>query len=108
MATKTILVKPIITEKAERLSENLNQYSFVVHRRANKIEIKKAIEAMYSVNVDSVNTMVMPAKQKNRNTRAGMIRGRVSSYKKAIIKLADGEEIDFFSGVSEAEVESEA
>lgn len=93
---KTILIKPIITEKSERLSEGLNQYSFVVARKANKIEIKKAVEAMYNVDVEAVNTIVMPAKAKNRSTRSGMIRGRVSSYKKAIITLADGEEIDFF------------
>jgi large subunit ribosomal protein L23 len=96
---KTILIKPIITEKAERLSETNNQYSFVVDRRANKIEIKLAVEDMYSVNVASVNTMVMPAKAKSRNTRSGVIKGHVSSYKKAIVKLVDGEEIDFFGDI---------
>lgn len=96
---KTILIKPIITEKAETLSDANNQYSFVVDKKANKIEIKKAIEKMYSVNVASVNTMVMPAKAKRRNTRAGVIKGRVSSYKKAIVKLADGEGIDFFGDI---------
>ncbi len=59
---KTVLVKPIITEKAEGLSENLNQYSFVVDRRANKIEVRKAVEEMYGVTVESVNTMIMPSK----------------------------------------------
>ena len=96
---KTILIKPIITEKAETLSENNNQYSFVVDRTANKIEIKSAVEDMYSVNVASVNTMVMPAKAKSRNTRSGIVKGRVSAYKKAIVKLADGEEIDFFGDI---------
>jgi len=96
---KKILIKPIITEKTERLSEDLNQVTFVVARRANKIEIRKAIETLYSVNVESVNTMVMPARQKNRNTRAGLIKGRVSSYKKAIVKLAEGEEIDFYGDI---------
>jgi len=93
---KNILVKPIITEKAEKLSEGLNQYTFVVQRRANKVEIRKAIEKMYSVNVDSVNTMVMPAKAKNRSTRAGLLKGSVSSFKKAIVTLEAGEAIDFF------------
>lgn len=96
---KTILVKPIITEKAELLTDRNNQYSFVVDKKANKIEIKKAIEAMYSVTVADVNTMVMPAKTKRRNTRTGIIKGQVSSYKKAVVKLADGEEIDFFGDI---------
>lgn len=96
---KDILIKPIISEKAELLSEGLNQYSFVVNRKANKLEVRKAVEELYSVNVASVNTMIMPAKAKNRNTRSGLIKGRVSSFKKAIITLADGEEIDFFGDI---------
>ena len=96
---KMILVKPIITEKAESLSENLNQYSFVVDKKANKTEIKKAVEQMYDVKVASVNTAIMPAKAKNRNTRSGLIRGRVSSYKKAMVTLAEGNEIDFFGDI---------
>lgn len=93
---KQILIKPVITEKADNLSETRNQYTFVVHRNANKIEIGKAVAEMYNVEVKSVNTLVMPAKAKNRNTRRGIIRGRVSSYKKAIVTLADGETINFF------------
>jgi len=96
---KKILIKPVITEKTEQLSEKLNQVTFVVARRSNKIEIRKAIETLYSVSVESVNTMVMPARQKNRNTRAGLIKGRVSSYKKAIVTLAEGEEIDFYGDI---------
>lgn len=96
---KNILVKPIISEKAETLSEGSNQYSFIVNQKANKVEVRKAVEAMYSVNVASVNTMIMPAKAKNRNTRSGLIKGRVSSYKKAIVTLADGEEIDFYGDI---------
>ena len=94
---KQILIKPVITEKADRLSGDMNQYTFVVNRNANKIEIGKAVAKMYNVEVKSVNTMVMPAKAKNRNTRRGVIRGRVSSYKKAVVTLADGESINFFS-----------
>ena len=96
---RNILIKPIISEKSEELSENLGQYSFVVDRKANKIEIKKAVEDQYNVSVASVNTMVLPAKAKNRNTRTGMIKGRVSAYKKAIVKLTEGEEIDFFGDI---------
>lgn len=96
---KTILIKPIITEKAENLSEELNQYSFVVNKKSNKIEIRKAVESMYNVSVSSVNTIVMPGKAKNRNTRSGVTRGHVSPYKKAIVTLAEGEEIDFFGDI---------
>ena len=97
--SRQILIKPIISEKAERLSEDRNQYSFVVDRKANKIEIRKAVEDMYSVSVTSVNTMIMPAKAKSRYTRRGVQRGRQSSYKKAIVTVASGEEIDFFSDI---------
>jgi large subunit ribosomal protein L23 len=96
---KQVLIKPIISEKSETLSENLNQYSFVVDQRANKVEIKKAIEDMYSVSVDSINTMVMPAKAKSRNTRSGILRDRKPSYKKAIVTLQDGDMIDLFGDI---------
>ena len=96
---KTILIKPIITEKAEHLSEKLGQYSFIVDSQANKIEIRKAVESMYSVNVASVNTANMPGKAKVRNTRSGLQKGRVSGYKKAVVTLATGEEIDFFGDI---------
>jgi len=96
---KQILIKPIITEKAERLSEGLGQYTFIVNKAANKVEIKNAIEAAYSVSVDSVNTITMPSKKKNRNTRSGVLKGSISSYKKAIIKVSEGEEIDFFGDI---------
>ncbi len=96
---KRILIRPIITEKAERLTDSLNQYSFVVEKKANKIEIRKAVEKLYGVSVNGVNTMVMPGKTKNRSTRSGMIRGRVASFKKAVITLAAGEEIDFYGDI---------
>ena len=96
---KQILIKPIISEKSEMLSGDFNHYSFVVNRKANKIEIRKAVEDMYSVNVASVNTMVMPGKSKVRNTKSGVQKGQVSPYKKAIVKLVEGEEIDFFGDI---------
>jgi len=96
---KNVLIKPIITEKAENLSENLGQYSFVVDSKANKIEIRNAVEELYNVSVASVNTAIMPGKSKVRNTRSGLQRGRVSSFKKAVVTLADGEEIDFFGDI---------
>lgn len=94
--SRTILIKPIITEKAEKISEDHNSYSFVVDRKANKIEIKKAVEAMYNVAVESVNTLVMPAKSKTRSSRSGVVEGRKPAFKKAIVTLGEGEEIDFF------------
>jgi len=96
---KQILIKPLITEKAESLSDNLSKYTFVVAKVANKVEIGKAIEGMYGVNVVSVNTAVMPSKTKNRTTKSGVLRGRISAYKKAIVTLAKGEEIDFFGDI---------
>ena len=96
---KNILIKPLLTEKTEELSEGLNKYSFVVHKKANKVEIRKAVEEMYGVNVSSVNTLVMPGKAKNRTTKSGVLRGRVSSFKKAVITLATGEQIDFFGDI---------
>ncbi|MCB9049186.1 MAG: 50S ribosomal protein L23 [Lewinellaceae bacterium] len=96
---KTILIKPLITEKAEMLSEKGNKYSFVVSKDVNKIEIRKAVESMYQVTVESVNTMIMPAKEKNRSTRSGVIHGRKPAFKKAVVTLAEGEEIDFFGDI---------
>jgi len=96
---RRVLIKPIISEKAEMLTENHNKYSFIVHRKANKIEIKQAIDKLYSVSVAKVNTIVMPSKQKSRSTKSGVVKGSVSSYKKAIITLAPGEEIDFFTDI---------
>lgn len=96
---KPILIKPLITEKAETLSEGLNKYSFVVDKGANKVEIRKAVQNMYGVNVTSVNTVIMPGKAKNRTTKSGVLKGRVAAYKKAIITLVEGEDIDFFGDI---------
>lgn len=93
---KNILIKPIISEKAELLSEKRGQYSFMVDKKANKLEIKKAVETMYNVNVAAVNTNVVPRRMKVRNTKSGMQVGSKPSYKKAVITLATGETIDLF------------
>lgn len=94
---KQIIIKPIISEKSEKLTETLSRYSFVVNKRANKLEIAKAVEEMFpGISVKAVNTLTMPKKSKVRNTKSGVQRGAVSSYKKAVVSLADGEEIDFF------------
>ncbi|TXF91106.1 50S ribosomal protein L23 [Neolewinella aurantiaca] len=96
---KTILIKPVVSEKAELLSEAQGHYTFVVDKTANKIEIRNAIEARYGVTVDRVNTMVMPGKTKNRSTKSGLLRGRVSSFKKAIVTLAEGDSIELYDEV---------
>ncbi len=96
---RQILLKPIITEKAETLGESRGQYSFVVDKKANKLEIRKAVEKLYNVNVRNVNTMIVPGKKRSRFTKTGVQRGTKSSYKKAIVTLTDGEHIDFFSDI---------
>jgi large subunit ribosomal protein L23 len=99
MQHKTILIKPLITEKADTLSEGKSQYSFIVAKECNKIEIRKAVEALYTVNVEAVNTMIIPGKRKTRNTKKGVLHGRKASYKKAVVTLATGETIDFFGEI---------
>jgi large subunit ribosomal protein L23 len=94
-----ILIKPIVTEKMTAQGESLKRFGFIVDRRANKIQIKKAVEEMYGVNVLAVNTMVYPGKKKSRFTRTGVINGRTNSLKKALITLAEGETIDFYSNI---------
>jgi large subunit ribosomal protein L23 len=81
------------------LSEKLNRVGFVVDRRATKIDIKRAVEKMYSVKVVSVNTMNYQGKTKSRFTKAGAINGRTVSFKKAIITLVEGDNIDFYSNI---------
>ena len=94
-----ILIKPVITEKMTDESEKYNRFGFIVDRRANKLEIKDAVEKMYGVSVEKVRTMVYPGKAKSRNTKGGVISGRTNSYKKAIIDVAEGESIDFYSNI---------
>jgi len=94
-----ILKKPLLTEKVTQLTEKLNRYAFIVDPRANKIQIKAAIEKMYGVTITDVNTMRYVGKLKSRNTKAGAVSGRAAAYKKAIITLKDGEVIDFYSNI---------
>ncbi|HQX44618.1 MAG: 50S ribosomal protein L23 [Saprospiraceae bacterium] len=95
--TKQILVRPVITEKAEKLSSKRNQYTFIVHRDSNKIEIQKSVAATYNVKVESVNTLVIAGKSVVRNTKRAVLKGRKPAYKKAVVTLAAGEEINIFS-----------
>jgi len=97
MKLADILVRPIITEKVNTQMERNGRYTFEVGKAANKLEIKKAVEEFYGVKVAEVNTVVVPAKNKTRYTKAGFLSGRKPSYKKAIVTLAEGDSIDLFS-----------
>ena len=93
------IIKPLVSEKANALTEKLNQFSFVVRPEANKLQIKAEIEALYNVNVVSVNTIKYAGKTKSRYTKAGLVRGRSNAFKKAIVTLKEGETIDFYSNI---------
>ena len=92
-----IIIKPIVTEKMTQKTESLNDYGFVVNRKANKIEIKKAVENSYGVKVLSVRTMIYRGKEKSRFTKTGVIKGKTSSFKKAIVRLEKDNSIDFYN-----------
>lgn len=94
----SVLIKPLVTEKISDLNEK-GQYGFLVRKTANKIEIKNAVEKMYGVSVESVNTMNYQGKEKMRYTKSKIIAGRKPSFKKAIVTVAEGEVIDFYSGI---------
>jgi large subunit ribosomal protein L23 len=94
-----ILLKPIITEKLTAAGEKLGCYGFIVDRRANKLQIRSAVEKQYGVKVEEVRTMRKLGKLKVRYTKAGFYSGRTNSVKKAIVKLVKGETIDFYSSI---------
>ncbi|MCS6990871.1 MAG: 50S ribosomal protein L23 [Chitinophagales bacterium] len=94
-----ILIRPLISEKTNNMSQKLNRVGFVVDRKANKLQIKKAVEEMYGVTVTAVNTAIIPGKQKTRYTRRQILRGIKPAYKKAYVTLAKGDTIDFYSGI---------
>lgn len=93
-----VLIKPLVTEKVSALNEQ-GKYGFIVEKTANKVEIKKEVEKTYGVTVESVNTMVQPGKTKRRYTKSRIIEGSTPSYKKAVVKVAEGDIIDFYSGI---------
>jgi large subunit ribosomal protein L23 len=99
MKLSDVLIKPILSEKANKQSEKFNRYAFVVDRKANKLEIKKAVELFYGVQVEEVNTMVVPSKLKSKYTKAGYIVGRKPAKKKAMVTVVAGETIDLYSAV---------
>ena len=94
-----ITITPIVTEKATKLTEKLNRYTFRVSPQANKAEIKSLVEKLYGVKVVSVNTAVVRGKKKRRWTKSGLLRGKSNSYKKAFITVGEGQTIDFYSNI---------
>ena len=93
------IIKPLVTEKMTSITEKQNKFGFIVRPEANKLEIKKEVEALYNVTVVAVNTCRYAGKAKSRYTRSGLIQGRTNAYKKAIVTLKEGETIDFYSNI---------
>lgn len=95
-----IIIKPIFTEKQTEITEKFeNRYGFIVVPTANKVQIKLAIEELYNVHVERVNTMRYDGKIKSRYTKSGVVQGRTASFKKAIVTLKKGESIDLYSNI---------
>ena len=94
-----ILIKPIITEKATLGSERYNRYTFLVDTKANKVEIKKAVETAYGVKVDKVRTLNIGPERKMRYTKTGIQKGKTNATKKAVVQVAEGDAIDFYSNL---------
>ena len=99
MKLSEVLIKPIVTEKSNKLSDTRRTYAFRVNRKANKLEIKKAIEEFYGVTVTDVNTLVVPGKSKSRFTKSGFIAGRKPAFKKALVTVGENETIDLYSNI---------
>ena len=94
-----IIIKPIVTEKLTVQGEKLNQYGFIVDRKANKIQIKDAVEQMYNVSVASVNTVNYHGKKRSRFSKSGVLKGRDNHFKKAYVTLAGDDKIDFYANI---------
>lgn len=99
MRLNEILIRPILTEKANAMQEKRRIFSFRVAREANKLEIKTAVESFYGVSVEDVRTVVVPGKNKSRFTKSGFVKGRKPAYKKAYVTVAEGETIDLYSNI---------
>ena len=95
----SILIKPVITEKATKMSEVNNCFTFLVKKNANKVEVKKAVEAAYGVSVTGVRTMNVRPDRRVRYTKTGIQTGKTTAYKKAIVQVAEGDTIDFYSNL---------
>jgi len=99
MRLAEVLVKPILTEKANAQQDKLRRYAFKVARKANKLEIKKAIQEFYGITVTDVNTSVVPGKNKTRYTKAGFVKGQKPAYKKAMVTIAEGDTLDIYGSI---------
>jgi len=95
----SIIIKPIITEKITKEGEVFNRFGFVVDKKANKVQIKKAVEASYGISVVTVNTMNYRADRTTKYTKSGLISGKTNAYKKAIVQVKEGETIDFYNNI---------
>jgi len=95
----SIQIQPIVSEKANAISEQTNRYSFKVSPDANKFQIKDAVEKLYDVKVVGVSTMNYDGKKKQRYTKSGILRGKAAAFKKAIVTVAEGQTIDFYSNI---------
>ena len=95
----SILIKPVITEKPTMDSEVNNRYTFEVAKTSNKVEIKKAVEAVYGVSVEKVRTINVRPNRKSRYTKSGVITGKTNAIKKAIVQVAEGDTIDFYNNI---------
>jgi large subunit ribosomal protein L23 len=94
-----VIIKPIVTEKMTKAGDALNKYGFIVNKEVNKLQIKKAVEEMYNVSVETINTMRYGGAVKTRYTKGGVVTGRTNGYKKAIVTLSAGNKIDFYSNI---------
>ena len=94
-----IQIIPVVTEKANAVSDRTNRYTFKVSPDANKYQIKDAVEKLYDVKVVGVSTLNYDGKKKQRYTRSGLLRGKVAAFKKAVVTLAEGQTIDFYSNI---------
>ena len=95
----SIIIKPIITEKITKDGELFNRFGFVVDKKANKVQIKKAVEATYGIKVVNVNTMNVRPDRSTKYTKSGLISGKTNAYKKAIVQVQEGETIDFYNNI---------
>ncbi|SFR54023.1 LSU ribosomal protein L23P [Robiginitalea myxolifaciens] len=95
----SVLIKPIITEKMTADSELYNRYGFLVNPKANKLQIKEAVENTYGVSVTKVRTMNYGPTRRTRYTKTGIQHGKTDAYKKAIVDVQDGDVIDFYSNL---------
>ncbi|WP_333695777.1 50S ribosomal protein L23 [Flavobacterium sp.] len=95
----SIIIKPIITEKITKQGELDNRYGFVVDKKANKIQIKNAVEAAFGVTIVAVNTMNVRPDRSVKYTKSGMISAKTNAYKKAVVQVQEGETIDFYNNI---------